>query len=77
MDDSKQDAFTTTAHSKSLIEMLKERKVLASSLSTTWENNDGCAYQYRCASALYLMLVMLQCYSVIIDCGISTPGHVR
>ena len=36
---------------------------------------DGCAEQYRCASALYLMSVMSQCYSIIIDRGIGTPGH--
>ena len=36
---------------------------------------DGCAKQYRCASALYLMLVMYQCYSIIIDRGIREPGH--
>ena len=29
-DDSKQDSATTTAHSKSLIELLKEQKVLVS-----------------------------------------------
>ena len=39
------------------------------------ENTDGCAEQYRCASALYLMPVIPQCYSVIIDIGISAPGH--
>ena len=38
-------------------------------------NIDGCEEQYRFASSLYLMSVMLQCYSVIIDCGISVPGH--
>ena len=40
-----------------------------------WENNDGCAKQYRCASLLYLISVMSQCYSVITDRGISAPGH--
>ena len=44
-------------------------------LSTIWENTDGCAEQYRCASALYLMSFMSQCYSIIIDRGISAPGH--
>ena len=44
-------------------------------LSTIWENTDGCSEQYICASALYLMSVMSQCYSVIIYRGISTPGH--
>ena len=44
-------------------------------LITIWENTDGCAEQYRCASALYLMSVMLQCYSIIFDRGISESGH--
>ena len=51
-DDSKQYAVTTTAHSKHLIELLKEQKVLTSKLSTIWENTDGCAEQYRCSSEL-------------------------
>ena len=46
-----------------------------SELSTIWENTDGCVEQYICDSALYLMSVMSQCYSIIIDCGISEPGH--
>ena len=39
-----------------------------------WKN-DGYAEQYICASALYLMSVMSQCYSIIIDRGISAPGN--
>ena len=42
---------------------------------TIWENTYGCAEQYICASALYIVSYLLQCYSVIIDRGISTPGH--
>ena len=42
---------------------------------TIWENTDGCSEQYICASALYLMSVMSQCYSVTIYQGISAPGH--
>ena len=49
-DDSKQDADTTTSYSKSFIELLKEIKVLTSSLSKIWENTDDYAEQYRCAS---------------------------
>ena len=48
---------------------------MTSALSKIWENNDGCAEQYRCASALYLMSVMSQCYSFVIDKGISAHGH--
>ena len=39
------------------------------------ENTDGCIKQYICPSALYLMSVMSQCYSVIIEQGISEPGN--
>ena len=74
-DDSKQDASTTTAHSKRLISLLKNKQVLTTSLSTIWENTNSCAEQYRCASAFYLLSVMSQTYSVIIDRGISAPGH--
>ena len=49
--------------------------MLTTSLSTIWENTDGCAEEYRCASALYLMSVISQTYSLIIDRGISAPGH--
>ena len=55
--------------------MLKNKQLLTTSLSTTWENTDGCSEQYRCDSALYLMSVMSQTYSNIIDRGISAPGH--
>ena len=74
-DNSKNDAATTTAHIKILIPLLKEKNVLKTSLIIIWENTDGCAEQYRCASALYLMSVMSQCDSIIIDRGISAPGH--
>ena len=50
--DSKQYAATTTAHSKQLISLLKSQQVLTTSLSTIWENTDGCDEQYRCASEL-------------------------
>ena len=48
-DDIKQDAATTTAHRKRLIELLQECKVFKSALITLWENTDGYAEQYRCA----------------------------
>ena len=55
--------------------MLKKKKVLTTSLSKILENTDGCAEQYICASALYLMSVMSKTYPIIIDRGISAPGH--
>ena len=53
-DNSKQDAATTTAQRNGLISFLKEKRLLTASLSTIWENTDGCDEQYRCASAMYL-----------------------
>ena len=42
-------------------------------MSTIWENTYGCAEQYRCATALYLMSVLSQRHSIIFDRGISAP----
>ena len=70
----KQYDTITITHSKLLIDLLK-KKLLTSAFSTKWENTDGCSEQYRRASELYLMSVMLQCYTIIIDRGISAPGH--
>ena len=75
--DRKQDDATTIAHSKHIIELLKQRNILYSELSTLWENTDGCAENYRCDAALYLMSMLSQAFSVIIDRGISAPRHIR
>ena len=61
-DDSKQDTTTTTAHIKFLIELLQEQKLLTSTLRTIWENTDGCADQYICASEPYLISFLPQCH---------------
>ena len=75
-DDIKQDSATTTAYSKCLISLLKDKTLLTTSLSTIQENTDSCAEQYnRRISALYLMSVISQCYSITIDQGISATVH--
>ena len=51
-DYSKQDAATFGAHSKRLIDPLKEKKLLTSTLSKIWEDTDGFAVQYMSASEL-------------------------
>ena len=48
---------------------------MTTSLITIWENTDDFAKQYRYASAFYLMSVMSQFYSIIIDQDISAPRH--
>ena len=73
--DIKKDSTTTTSNKTNLIELLKEKYILTSSLSTIWVNTDGCSEQYIYASAIYLKSFMSQCYSFITNCGISAPGH--
>ena len=41
--DSKQDADTNNAHIKKFYFFAQRQKVLKKSLSTIWENTDGCA----------------------------------
>ena len=41
-DDSKQDASTTAAHNKRIIELLQDRKLIFEDIGSIWENNYGC-----------------------------------
>ena len=43
--DSKQDAATTSAHRKLIIELLKNRQLIFSDISTIWDNSNDCDYQ--------------------------------
>ena len=75
--DIKQDASTTVAHIKRIIALLKQCKIVSAKLGKIWENTDGCVEHYICGTVLYLMSMLLQAFSVIIDHGISAPGHGR
>ena len=46
-------------------------------MSNVWENTDGCTNQYRCATVLYLLLVLAHAYNIIIYHGAGSPGHIR
>ena len=74
-DDIKQDFATTIAHSKYIIEFLKQHKIMSNALSTIWEDTDGRADQYICATALELMSMLSYDFYVIIGHGISSPGN--
>ena len=54
-----------------------KRKIIDNIIDYNLGETDGCAKQYRCTSKLYLVSVMSQCYSIIIDWGIGAPGHDR
>ena len=40
-----------------------------------WENTNGCAEQYICATELYVMSILDHAYYIIIDQGVGAPGH--
>ena len=48
---------------------------MLSTLSTIWEETDGCAKQYCCALALYLLSMVASTFGIVIDRGIGAPGH--
>ena len=44
-------------------------------MSTVWEDTNGCAKQYKCALAIYLMIVLSSSYGIIMDHEINAPRH--
>ena len=76
-DDRKQYSDTTIDNSKHIIELLKQRNIMFNKLITVLVKKGGCAEHYICATALYLMSILSQGFSVIIDHSISAPGHGR
>ena len=42
---------------------------------TMWDQTDGCAKQYRCSIAYYLMSYLSTSYQIVLDRALDTPGH--
>ena len=76
-DKRKQDATTTYERIKFIIKMFQKRTVFFSNMSTILVNKYGCVEQYRCANALYLLLILAHAYNIKIDRGVGAPGNVR
>ena len=76
-DDRKQDSATTDEYSKPIIGMLQSITAFFSDTSNVWENTDGCAEQYHCATALYLLSMLSHEYNITIDFGVGSPGYSR
>ena len=73
-DDNEQYACDSYAN---IIHILKslESTISVSSISTVWEETNGCAKQYRCNLAIHLMTVLLSSYGIIMDSSIHLPGN--
>ena len=59
----------------SSIKTFLESVRLVSSMSTVWEDIDGCENQYRCDLSIYLMTVLSSSYSIIMDLAMNAPCH--
>ena len=44
---------------------------------TTWDQTDGCAKQYRCYIAYYLMSFLSKSYQIVLDRDVDTPGYKK
>ena len=42
-----------------------------------WDQTDGCAKQYWCSIAYYLMSYLSTSYQIVLDIAVDTPGHGR
>ena len=74
-DDSKQDAATTYMHSSNMLDELLEQNIIKKHSTTLWEETDGCAKQYRCATAMYFMSLLAVRYNIVVDRAVGAPGH--
>eukprot|EP00957_Ditylum_brightwellii_P183226 13956607-Ditylum_brightwellii.AAC.1 len=43
--------------------------------TTMWQATEGCAKQYRCATAKYLLSLISVSFNIIIDRAVRAPGH--
>ena len=74
LSDSKlQNDATTTAHLHTLLAKVFEKKMIRG--GTMWDQPDGCAKQYRCSIAYYLMSYLSTSYQIVLDRSVDTPGH--
>ena len=40
-----------------------------------WDQTDGCANQYRCSIAYYIIYFLSESYQILIDRTVDTLGH--
>ena len=51
--------------------------ILVCAMSKVWKDANGCAKQYRCALAIFLITVLSSSYSIIMDIENNAPGHLK
>ena len=74
LSDSKlQNVAKTTVHLYTLLENVFQKKQMIRG-RTMWDQTDGCAKQYRCSIAYYIMSYLSKSYQIVLDRAVDTPG---
>ncbi len=73
-DKSLQDAYTTHAHMRVLLQKLLDEGTLEPG-STMWDDTDGCMKQYCSGTAMFLLFVLAYEYDITIDQATGAPSH--
>ena len=74
-DESNQDATTTHVHMCTMLDHYLSRFQSFPDDCCILDHTDGCAKQYRCGNALFLLSALCQKYKIVIDRAIAAPGH--
>ena len=73
-DDTTQMASTFYFHMDILIQKLMDSKIISKG-GRVLSQTDGCAKQYKCATAIYFMSLLETKNDIVVDRAISSIGH--
>jgi hypothetical protein len=73
-DDNLQNAAASHCHMRVLIEHLRKNGRFLKG-HTMFDNTDGCAKQYRCATAIHLLSMLAVEFNMAINRSVGAPGH--
>ena len=77
LSDSKlQNAATTRAHLYTLLANVFEKKRMIRG-RIMWDQTDGCAKQYMCSIAYYLISYLSTSYQIVLARAVDTPGQIH
>ena len=73
-DDPTQMASTVHFHMIKLIQHLMKKNILHRG-GRLLGSTDGCAKQYKCSTAIYLMSMLAKSFDIVVDRALGAPGH--
>ena len=76
-DESDKDSITNARYFLILIQLLRSKGFIASFLTTLWYHVGGCAKQYHCAHAIYILSCLALYLFIDIDREVGAFGHVN